>query len=156
MEISRHGIINFKGQELSSFDYDQIEPFHSTDGNLLAFMKYEKHGLMDTTGKEVTEELYDYIIPHAGFIVVEKDGKRGYLNALGKLVLPCIYEEVMFFDEGDMAGVKMNGKWGFIDKAGKTVIPFKYDKTDYFRNGFAKVELNNKAGKIDLQGNEFW
>ncbi|MCX6165801.1 MAG: WG repeat-containing protein, partial [Ignavibacteriae bacterium] len=77
---------------------------------------------------------------------------------------------------------ELNDKWGFIDKEGNEVIPFKYnhigsfyfvdleilkqlieedykeDNNDIFdkglAKGIAKVELNDKWGFIDKEGNE--
>lgn len=48
-------------------------------------------------------------------------GKYGYMDKSGKVVIPCIYEEVHFFTDG-IARVKLDGKWFFIDKEGKEVV----------------------------------
>ncbi len=51
---------------------------------------------------------------------VKKDGKWGYVNSKGKMVLPFQYEEA------NGRFVKMNGKWGTIDEQGLPVIPCTY------------------------------
>ena len=56
---------------------------------------------------------------------VQADGKWGYANISGEIVIPCRFEEAGFFDEGP-AAVKLNGKWGYIDEKGNMVVEPKY------------------------------
>lgn len=59
--------------------------------------------------------------------VQDTSGKRGYINALGAQIVPCIYAETDFFVEG-LARVKNTlGKWGYIDKAGNVIVPCIYN-----------------------------
>lgn len=46
-----------------------------------------------------------------------------------------------------------NGKWGYIEKTGKEIIPLKYSYAYSFKNGVAKVELNDKTIYISKSGN---
>ena len=46
-----------------------------------------------------------------GFAAVMKDGKWGFINENGEIVVNLIYEEVRFFAENGKAKVKKNGKW---------------------------------------------
>ena len=48
------------------------------------------------------------------------------------------------------------GKSRFIDKTGKQIIPLIYDDAGGFEEGLAKVELDDKVGFIDKEGNEYW
>ena len=54
-------------------------------------------------------------------LLVEKDGRYGYLDSSLKLVIPCIYDwaEASFND--GTAAVRLNGKLFYIDKSGKKV-----------------------------------
>ena len=53
-----------------------------------------------------------------GLSLVRKGDKHGFVDKVGKLVVPLIYDEAMAFSES-MAAVKQDGKWGFIDSTGK-------------------------------------
>ena len=53
-----------------------------------------------------------------------------------------------FFDKSN--------KWGFIDKNGKVVIPLKYSGLYDFREGLARVVLNDKYGYIERDGTEYF
>lgn len=91
---------------------------------------------------------------YEGLAVAKLNGKYGFIDKTGKLVIPLIYDDVEdFFNEG-LAGVKLNGKWGYIDKSGIVVIPFKYDFVWLFKDGLAKVKLNGKCGFINKRGKE--
>jgi len=54
--------------------------------------------------------------------VSEKDGKYGYVNVAGDVVIDYIYDEAKEQNEAGYSAVKQNGVWGVIDKAGKLVL----------------------------------
>ena len=100
---------------------------------------------------------YDYIADriidqHNNRYRVELDNKYGFVNIIGKEVIPCIYDYALSFSEG-LASVRLNGKWGFIDKTGKEVIPCIYDYAKSFSNGIAWVKLNGEGYYININGN---
>ena len=76
------------------------------------------------------------------------DGKWGFVDGTGKLVIPCKYDRVHGFVDG-LAAVWFNGKGGFIDKTDNVVIPLKYGEISEFSEGLAKVTFNEKYGFID-------
>lgn len=49
--------------------------------------------------------------PSALFFIRE-NGKYGYIDRAGKVVIPCQFENTMGFNEG-LAATKLNGKWPF-------------------------------------------
>ncbi|MEG1700059.1 MAG: WG repeat-containing protein, partial [Alistipes sp.] len=51
-----------------------------------------------------------------------ENGKRGFVDKNGTVVIPLKYDDVGNFREG-LAGVRLNGKYGYIDKNGTVVIP---------------------------------
>jgi hypothetical protein len=79
------------------------------------------------------------------------NGKFGYKDNDGKIIIPAIYDYVDYFSEG-LANVKQNGKMGFIDKTGDIVIPLQYDGAASFSEGLAVVRLSGKMGFIDKTG----
>ena len=85
---------------------------------------------------------------------VKKDGKYGFIDKQGKLVIPIQYDNIGGFAEG-LARVQQNGKYGFLDKSGNTAIPFKFKNAGSFELGLAwVVDDSNKAFYIDKNGNE--
>lgn len=82
---------------------------------------------------------------------VEENGKYGYIDETGKVVIEKKFEAAAPFSEG-LANVKSGGKWGFIDARGEFVIEPKYDRVGPFREGIAGVVLGGKSGFVDKKG----
>lgn len=57
----------------------------------------------------------------------KKDGKYGYTDKDGNVVVDYIYEDAMEQNSFGFAAIKKDGKWGAIDKDGKVVIEPEYD-----------------------------
>ena len=81
------------------------------------------------------------------------NGKWGYADEQGNLVIPCQWDKVWFFAEG-LAAVQKDCKWGFIDKRGNLVIPCQWPCHSSFSDGLASVlSEHGGSGYIDRQGN---
>ena len=74
-----------------------------------------------------------------GMGYVKQNGKIGYVNRAGQLVIPLQFEDAWSFHDG-WASVKKDGKWGFIDKQGTYVIEPAFDQTgSMFLHGYCRV-----------------
>jgi WG containing repeat len=81
-----------------------------------------------------------------------RDGKYGYIERNGNIVIPARFEQARDFSEG-LASVKIGDKYGCIDASGKIVIPPRFDFIDEFKNGLARITLDRlENGKIDKTG----
>ena len=69
-----------------------------------------------------------------------KDGKWGYIDSTGKVVLPLRYDGANPFSEG-LAAVRVGRKWGYIDRTGEIVIQPEYGIAGFFHNGLAGVRM---------------
>ena len=87
----------------------------------------------------------------SGLFAVEIDGKWGFINARGQIVIKPVYDRVGFFSEG-LASARVNGKWGFIDTTGKIMIPAQFTYADCFSEGLATVTKGDQFGYIDRTG----
>lgn len=157
------GYIDKTGKEVISIKYEGARGFSE---GLAAVKLNGKWGYIDKTGRIVIQPKYDGTwFFSEGLAVVqlngelgELDAKFGYIDKAGKEVIPTKYNAAFSFSEG-LAVVRVGdvlGKYGYIDKTGKEVISPKYDNALRFSNGSALVELNNKWGYIDANGNENW
>lgn len=92
------------------------------------------------------------------------DGKWGFIDKTGKIIIKMQYENVSDFYNG-FAAVKKNGKVGLINKAGKEVIPiiydvenelFDYTNKDYvnsrMKKGMISVGKKGKYGVVNFTG----
>lgn len=124
---------NSTKKELNQIDSLQEEIYKTADNITKSFSETEK-------------KYYE------GLRSFEENGKFGFVDSLGDIVIKAQYDGVGCFNEG-LVSVCLNGKYGFIDKTGAKIIEAKYDYANYFSQGLACVTLNNKFGYIDKKGN---
>ena len=74
------------------------------------------------------EEVYPF---KEGLALVSQNGKYGFINTQGEIVIPCKYELATDFSEG-LAVVKLNGKYGYVDEEGNdTFLKANSDELEY-------------------------
>lgn len=90
---------------------------------------------------------------YLGLQKIKQDDHWGFSNAKGEIVVPCIYNDVTYFQEGLACVESDKRKWGFVDEKGNEVIPCKWEDVGFFSEGLAYVEdANWKKGFIDKTG----
>lgn len=85
---------------------------------------------------------------HEGYRAIKKDGKWGFVDALGRLRIPNRYDKVLHFSEG-LAPFSLRSKWGFLNKEDEIIIHPTYEEAKPFINGFSIVMLKQKYGLIN-------
>ena len=98
-------------------------------------------------GIEMNNTPFDFRAPLAARI----EGKFGYLNKDGQIVIPAQFDRAMGFCEG-LARVGIGEKQGYIDEKGQIVIPLKFDEAHPFCEGLAGARVGEKFGFIDKSG----
>ena|GEM_PF-577165 len=108
-----------------------------------------KMGLVNPDLKEVIPPQYDLIHnisgTFAGLVEVEKDGKKGFYNLDGKIVLPVNYDQVFPVNDGDNLAILRNGADYFYLKHDTTVS----DKVD-LKISDIMPKIKGLAGSFDL------
>ena len=61
----------------------------------------------------------------------QKDGKWGYVDKDGNIIVEFKYEMTTNINEYGFGAVKLNGKWGVIDQDGKIIKEPAYELKDY-------------------------
>lgn len=115
----------------------------------------EKYGFISrATGKWAISPRFDkatFFSKETGLAGIKVEGKYGFINGEGKVVIPPQFDEVGMWSEG-LCLVKIAGNSGFIDKTGKMIIsPQPYDSS-FFSEGLALTWVDHKAGFIDKTG----
>ena len=89
---------------------------------------------------------------------VQKDGKVGFIDNTGKVVIPItLSTDTGDFSEGLATVKRASGEWEYIDEAGNPKISLGsgYTYAGNFSEGLAAVyAANDKWGYIDKQGHE--
>ena len=81
------------------------------------------------------------------YAAVKQNGKWGFADTDGTIVIDCQFEDAKSFGQ-HLAAVKQDGKWGYIDRTGNVVIPCIYEDADSFQNGHAFVKT--EAGWVEI------
>ncbi len=131
----RYGVINTEGEVVVPFIYGLISGT-GAEGYFVA----RKYGELEAKQELLTNS--SIIIGHdgkvratvdyhlwdefsEGLVVAEQDGKFGFVNTSGELVIPCKFDWVCPFKEG-LAWAKGDEYYGFIDRTGEFAIPPQY------------------------------
>lgn len=146
------GYINKKGELIISSNYTDGTFFQ--DG--LAYVTKDNSApiCIDIKGKEVfvlgndVEEAYVF---SDGLSMISKNGKFGYVDTKGQIVIEPQFEEASSFSDG-LACIKSGVRYGYINKEGKIVINPQFDNCYDFHDGLAAVQSNNQWGYIDKEG----
>lgn len=134
--------------------------------NVLGYKENGKYGLIDLSGKKLTEPIYESIRSlknKPGNLLVKKDGLYGVLNENGEVIIPEKYNTIKsdeFSSETEgytKTGYIISEKtktgiiYGYIDYAGKVLIKPKYESiaraTEYQEEDiYLIVMANGKKG----------
>jgi hypothetical protein len=92
-----------------------------------------------------------------GLVRIRKDGKIGFANEKGEIIISPQFDAALPFSKGYAAvciggvielqgeySVRINGKWGLIDKSGQYKLTPVYE------------DMKNSDGKIDVKENKVW
>ena len=116
------------------------------------FVKEKKeYHLINTKEKRIGKLSFDdaKAFPEEGYAAVCHDGKWGFVDAEGELVIDYTYENAESFGNG-LAAVYTDGKWGYIDMDGNLIIaPQFLAATRFSKSGTAAV-------KMEEDGEEEW
>lgn len=155
----KYGFINKKGETIIPFMFDYAETFN---GEATIASKNDKNVIINKEGKVVKEFSSGQFQGFSeGMALYENDeGKYGFVDEKGNLVIPCSYYAVNWlfgvFVDGYASVYKEDvGKFGIIDKSGKTILPFKFEVgnggIEYSEGLFCAYE-KDKAGYYDTNG----
>ena len=87
-------------------------------------------------------------LPNNNILLSKKDGKYGYINNEGNVVVDYIYEDAQELNAHGYAAVKKDGKWGAIDKNGAVIVDTIYNLQeniiiDFIGKWHLSVDLNS-------------
>lgn len=76
------------------------------------------------------------VLPSNTLFLSKKDGKYGYVDKDGTVVVEHIYDDAKEQNACGFAAVKKDGKWGAIDSKGKVAVDTKYSLDNYLEIDF--------------------
>ncbi|MBN2442525.1 MAG: WG repeat-containing protein [Spirochaetales bacterium] len=149
-----YGLINNMGEIIVEPQYQYI--YTISDGVSIVKKEGRYFFLDHKTGKRLGDSIFEeYYYSSSGFHRVLMDGKYGFVNSLGKIIIEPQYKNINDFSQG-LAAVKIGNKWGFIDLTGYLVIKPQFDEVDSFYEDISRVKIGNKTGYINRKGKYIW
>jgi len=134
------------------FNLEDITDAYSFKSGKAKVVKGDMYNYIDISGNLIgtwTEYPDDYN-------AVFKNGKFGFINKNGDLVIDYKYNKAKDFSNGIAKvriGSRTNGKFGYINRTGEFITKM-YDNISDFNQSIAIVKLNDKYTIIDTSGNE--
>lgn len=143
------GAVNTEGKEVIPTEYVELNPFTE---KVTSFKKANgKVGIIDVTGKVLCEKDYEKIFPVSDSCAKVQKGDFGFINAMGKEIVPCKYGNLLPYSN-NMTYFFYGLKYGFYDTKGNTVVPLTYASVGTFSEGLCPVQTKDKWGYIDTKG----
>lgn len=176
----KYGFIDKRGEIVIPPTFDAALPFSE---GLAAVRKGAKWGYIDKTGKLVAKPLFNNaasfseglasvniageveacaVIGEDTIAYFTRGGKNCYVDRTGVIVIRTDYDYVFPFENGFAMVCKggkvgrwgiTGGKWGLIDKRGRLAVEAIYEDVNNFREGYARVRLQERYGFVDRSGN---
>lgn len=87
-----------------------------------------------------------------GRAAFSENGKTGFLDEEGRVVVPAVYDDVRVYDGGYARVAQWVGdtqRWGVLDVEGNQVLPLEYDWIGELSEGLRAASLNGKWGYLD-------
>ncbi|ANH83131.1 hypothetical protein A8C56_21020 [Niabella ginsenosidivorans] len=162
------GVIDFNNNVLLPFEYDHehsnmrsdewVECFYQNGKQLSINLRTKE---TDTCNCNETNENEEEKMA-GGFMIKNKNGKYGLLNAQGRLILDYQYDYIRYdadtsgtYLPAPFAAITKNGKSGVADTTGKIIIPPIYmNAFSYMKQGdLFYTEVRGKERFFDKKGN---
>lgn len=151
---NKWGFVNKNGQWVIPAKYDNAANFRS---GLASVYNAPDDYFINPQGKAVYPPLFDEWLYDPGdgtCIAFKKEGKYGFADSTGRVIIQPQYKMAYSFSEGLAYVTDDNHGTGFINMQGEYVIPPKYEFNGpvYCQEGRVIICQNNLRGFMDKNG----
>lgn len=152
---NKYGIININNEEKLAFNYSYIEYIQDADfiraqkdnsetdlldrnynvkaTGIISEINTDKNYIRVRSGEDykyynfkLEEKENTQILSANTIFLSKKDGKYGYVNSKGIVVVDYIYDDATEQNKYGYVAVKKDGKWGALNQTGKVIVEPKY------------------------------
>ncbi|MCE3259806.1 MAG: repeat protein, partial [Bacteroidetes bacterium] len=135
-------------------------PYTFKNGMFERSLEQDRKILIDTNGKQVLPGFYnEFEETPSKAILIRKGKKSGLIDSSGKIIIPCVYDDIKFLDIPGVPAVynliivKQLNFYGAYNFQGKQIVPVKYQSvSEDYHTGKIAVKLLGKWGVIDSTG----
>jgi hypothetical protein len=110
----------------------------------------QKVGLVDLKGDEIVAPQYDdifliseYMKIDPNLIKVKKEGKEGFINREGTILIPLTYESLVLAGKNRIMFMQAPQQWGIMDYQSNVIAEAIFTHSTTFENGTARLQQAN-------------
>lgn len=156
-------LLDEKGRRLVPFENAPYQ-FSENDGYFLVHSQDGKWRYFDGNGTEKLSITYTHAGPiNHGLapVLSSTNGKYGYINEIGQLVIPTKFDGASEFEANGLAAAALNNRVGIIDTRGSFVIEPVFAEVGEFIGDLIWVrescgEAKGAWGYVDHKGKWLW
>lgn len=159
---NRWGVIGFTENIIIPIEYQAIKRFY---GDRFLVRKNDRWLFFDTKNKEESPYGFEAVNSQASYrtsliseyqriyTVARRDKKMGFVDSLGQIVTPFIFEGERLVPLSDnMLAVQKNGKIALSDFQGKYLSEFDYDEVHFLSDRLTRVQKKGRYGIVNNKG----
>lgn len=150
VEKAGYGLMNSAGGIVLPLDYAGVIVF--PDGRIAVWNREPlKWGFWED-GK-LTGPYFSYMdwVEGENIASVKGDGKWGYVDSRGEVLVPLEYDD-LGVNEGNGFAAKKDGRWGFVDQTGRVLTPLLFNQVLRYSEDGALVCRNEEFFVADRKG----
>lgn len=119
------GLWDLDGKEVLACKYDRIERVQTYQ---LRTFENGKEGLFNLIATKSIPSKYEKITLLSNkYSAAKLKGKWGCMDKNDKVLIPFVYDSLVYYEESKIFVGKKTGKWGLISEKGKIILPCKYE-----------------------------
>ena len=155
----KYGLIDFKGKQILSPEYDDIYVLDGIEKSIIIEKEGKKGLFLSSTGEILIQPEYIEITAltdgyQNGYIVKNEEQKSGIISLNKKVILETKYDEITNVSGNEYYVVKIDKKLSVIDSTGKVVLDKGFDSIKEIDRDNLIIIKNNKYGIIGVDGTE--
>jgi len=178
-EDGKYGIIDLKEKNKVNFEYDVMQVIKNTNIVQGLVLNTKTLHLFNSNVEKIysgdNAEIYSYneyikvvnkndviyfnangvetsnsvVYPDNKILAYNSNGKWGFKNRAGAVVLNANYDTVTEVNKNGFAGINKDGKWGIIDENGKIIVEPTYKISDGTEPEFLGIYYKAYSGYVD-------
>lgn len=148
-------IMNHSKSQYADSAFLSIKNILESENNIENSIKYFEFSLDTLSEGRFIDSINNNLKPlyeQRSLFIVLKDGKVGYINKMGEIIIEPIFTSGLDF-YSNTAVVQQDSLWGIIDKSGKLLVEPFYMELCGFSEGLAAVKQDSLWGFINDSGN---
>lgn len=146
-------LIDKKGEAKTEEQYEDVvmDEYGFCSAQKCIFVKEgTEYYLINHKGKRIGSQEFEdaKAFTEDGYAAACRDGKWGFVNTDGEIVIDFRYEDAKSFQSG-FAAVCIDGMWGYIDMEGRLIIDARFtEATGFSSEGTAAVKIKEDDEEV--------